>query len=49
MIDGLTIFGFAAIIYQYSGTTPETAEELKALGQEAIDAWLHHFTCTCDI
>src|SRR5215472_1964798 len=44
MIGGLTIFGFAARINQASGATPETAEELEALGQEAITAWLHHFT-----
>ena len=49
MIGGLTIFGFAARIYQASGTTPETAQELEALGQEAITAWLHHFMYTCDI
>ena len=49
MIGGLTIFGFAARIYQASGTTPEIAEELEALGQEAIEAWLDHFMYTCDI
>ena len=43
MIGGLTIFGFAARIYQASGATPATAQELEALGQEAIEAWMHHF------
>ena len=49
MIGGLPIFGFAARIYQASATTPETEQELGALGQEAIEAWLHHFMYTSDI
>ena len=49
MIGGLTIFGFAARIYQASATTPETAQELEAIGREAIEAWLHHFMYTGSI
>jgi hypothetical protein len=48
IIGGLTIFGFAARIYQASDTTPEIAEELEAIGQEAITAWLNHFIATSD-
>jgi hypothetical protein len=40
MLGGLTIFGFAARIHQASDTTPETAEQLQALGQQAIVAFL---------
>lgn len=46
IIGGLTIFGFAARIYQASATTPERAEELQAIGQEAITAWLNDFVAT---
>ncbi len=40
MLGGLTIFGFAARICQASDTTPETTEQLEAIGQEAIIAFL---------
>ncbi len=44
MLGNLPAYGLAARIYKASDTTPERAEDLEAPGQDAIAAWLNHFT-----